>query len=259
MRILMVGDAVGRPGRRTFAARTAELKKQQRIDLVIINGENSAGGRGITRESLDDLIVGGADVITTGNHVWDRKEVSAIIDDEPYLVRPANYPEGAPGKGYCIYPHRYKTIGVMNLSGRSFMTPMDCPFRKADEIIRELKGRCDIIILDFHAEATSEKQAMGFYLDGRVNAVIGTHTHTQTADARLLPKGTAYITDVGMVGALDSVFGVKVDCILDKFLYSFPVKFDVAEGRCVFGAVLLEIDDATNKTVGIERIYIVDD
>ena len=258
MKILIVGDAVGRPGRRTFAARTAQLKKERAIDLVIINGENSAGGRGITRESLEELIAGGADIVTTGNHVWDRKEVKAIIDDEPYLIRPANYPEGAPGKGYCIYPHRRKTIGVMNLSGRTFMAPMDCPFQKADEILRELKDKCDIIILDFHAEATSEKQAMGYYLDGRVNAVVGTHTHTQTADERILPKGTAYITDLGMVGARDSILGVKVECVLDKFLYALPVKFDVAEGACIYNAVIIDIDDATNKTVGIERIYVVD-
>lgn len=259
MKILMVGDAVGRPGRRTFAARTAQLKKERAIDLVIINGENSAGGRGITRESMDELIAGGADIVTTGNHVWDRKEVKAIIDVEPYLVRPANYPEGAPGKGYCIYPHKYKTVGVMNLSGRTFMDPMDCPFQKADEILRELNGKCDIIILDFHAEATSEKQAMGYYLDGRVNAVIGTHTHIQTADERILPKGTAYITDLGMVGARDSILGVKVECILDKFLHALPVKFDVAEGKCIYNAVIIDIDDATNKTVGIERICLIDE
>ena len=259
MRILIVGDAVGRPGRRTFAKLTAQLKKEREIDLVIINGENSAGGRGITRESMDELIAGGADVVTTGNHIWDRKEVKAIIDTEPYLIRPANYPEGAPGKGYCIYPHKYKTVGVMNLSGRAFMTPIDCPFQKADEILRDLKDRCDIIILDFHAEATSEKQAMGYYLDGRVNAVVGTHTHTQTADERLLPKGTAYITDLGMVGARDSILGVKVECILDKFLHALPVKFDVAEGMCIYNAVIVEIDNATNATVGIERISLLDE
>ena len=259
MRILIVGDAVGRPGRRTFAKLTAQLKKEREIDLVIINGENSAGGRGITRESMDELIAGGADVVTTGNHIWDRKEVKAIIDTEPYLIRPANYPEGAPGKGYCIYPHKYKTVGVMNLSGRAFMTPIDCPFQKADEILRDLKDRCDIIILDFHAEATSEKQAMGYYLDGRVNAVVGTHTHTQTADERLLPKGTAYITDLGMVGARDSILGVKVECILDKFLHALPVKFDVAEGVCIYNAVIVEIDNATNATVGIERISLLDE
>lgn len=259
MRILMVGDVIGRPGRRTFAARIAQLKKDRAIDLIVVNGENSAGGRGITRESMDELIHGGADVITTGNHVWDRKDVKEIIDVEPYLIRPANFPEGAPGRGYCIYPHRRKTIGVMNLMGRAFMTPLDCPFRKADEMLRELEGKCDIILLDFHAEATSEKQAMGYYLDGRIGAVIGTHTHTQTADARLLPRGTAFITDVGMVGPLDSILGVKVENILDKFLYARPVRFDVADAPCVFCAVLIEIDDQTNKTLGIERIYLVDD
>ena len=258
MRILIVGDAVGRPGRKAFAKITAKLKKEREIDLVIINGENSAGGRGITRESFDELTAGGADIVTTGNHVWDRKEVKEIIDAEPYLIRPANYPEGAPGKGYCIYPHKRKTIGVMNLSGRAYMSLLDCPFRKADDMLRELKGKCDIIILDFHAEATSEKNVMGYYLDGRVNVVVGTHTHVQTADERLLPKGTAYITDLGMVGARDSILGVKSECIIDKFLYSLPVKFDVAEGVCIYNAVLVEIDEATNKTVGIERIFMID-
>ena len=258
MKILMVGDVIGRPGRRAFEEHTAELKREREIDLVIVNGENSAGGRGITRESMEPLIHAGADVVTTGNHIWDRKEVKAIIDDEPYLIRPANYPEGAPGKGFCIYPHRRKTIGVMNLSGRAFMTPIDCPFRKADEIIAELERKCDIILLDFHAEATSEKQAMGYYLDGRVNAVVGTHTHTQTADARILPRGTAFITDVGMVGPINSILGVQVENILDKFLHALPVKFDVAEGACVYSAVLIDIDEATNKTVGIERIYITE-
>ena len=259
MKILMVGDVMGRPGRRAFEEQTKKLKAERGIDLVVVNGENSAGGRGITRESMEPLLHAGADIVTTGNHTWDRKEVREIIDTEPYLIRPANYPEGAPGKGFCIYPHRRKTIGVINLIGRAFMTPMDCPFRKADEIVRELEKQCDIILLDFHAEATSEKQAMGYYLDGRVNAVVGTHTHTQTADARILPRGTAFITDVGMVGPLESILGVKVDNILDKFLHALPVKFDVADGNCVYGAVLIDIDETTNKTVGIERIYIVED
>lgn len=259
MRILIVGDVSGRSGRRAFAKHTADLKRERGIDLVIVNGENSAGGKGITRESMDELIAGGADIVTTGNHVWDRKEVKAIIDVEPYLIRPGNFPEGAPGKGYCIYPHKYKTVGVMNLMGRAFMTPLDCPFRKADEILRELDGKCDIIILDMHAEATSEKQAMGWYLDGRVNVVVGTHEHVQTSDERLLPKGTAFITDLGMVGARNSILGVKVESILDKFLYMTPVKFEVAEGACIYNALIVEIDNATNKTVGVERINIVEE
>ena len=215
MRIAMVGDVIGRPGRAAFAKYTAQLRKEKKVDIVVVNGENSAGGKGITRKALDELLHAGADVVTSGNHIWDKKDVLEFIDQEPFLIRPANYPEGAPGKGWCIYPWRAKNIGVMNLSGRAFMPPMDCPFQKVEDILREMKDKCDILLLDFHAETTSEKMAMGWYLDGRVNAVVGTHTHIQTADERVLPNGTAYITDLGMVGPWDSVLGVKNDIILE--------------------------------------------
>ena len=256
MRILMVGDVIGRPGRAAFAKYTPKLRKEKNVDIVVVNGENSAGGKGITRKALDELLHAGADIVTSGNHIWDKKDVLEFIDREPFLIRPANYPEGAPGKGWCVYPWKAKNIGVMNLSGRAFMPPMDCLFQKVEDILRELKGECDIILLDFHAETTSEKMAMGWYLDGRVNAVVGTHTHIQTADERVLPNGTAYITDLGMVGPWDSVLGVKTEIILEKFISGMPVRFDLAAGPCVYSAVIVDIDDATNKTTGIERILI---
>ena len=257
MRVMLVGDVVGKPGRKAFQKYTPQLKAEKHIDVVIVNGENSAGGKGYTRKSLDGLYHGGADIITSGNHVWDKKDVLEFIDQEPFLIRPANYPEGAPGKGYCVYPFKAKNIGVVNLSGRAFMPDMDCPFQKIEEILRELRRECDIIFLDFHAETTSEKMAMGWYLDGRVNAVVGTHTHIQTADDRILPEGTAYITDLGMVGPWNSILGVKTEIILQKFTTCLPCRFDLEEsGPMVYSALIVDIDDATNKTVGVERILI---
>ena len=257
MRVMLVGDVVGKPGRKAFQKYTPKLKAEKNIDVVIVNGENSAGGKGYTRKSLDGLYHGGADIITSGNHVWDKKDVLEFIDQEPFLIRPANYPEGAPGKGYCVYPFKAKNIGVVNLSGRAFMPDMDCPFQKIEEILRELRRECDIIFLDFHAETTSEKMAMGWYLDGRVNAVVGTHTHIQTADDRILPEGTAYITDLGMVGPWNSILGVKTEIILQKFTTCLPCRFDLEEsGPMVYSALIVDIDDATNKTVGVERILI---
>ena len=254
MRIMLAGDVIGRPGRRAFRECTPRLRKEKNVDVVIVNGENSAGGKGITRKALDELYRGGADIITSGNHVWDKKDVLEFIDREPFLVRPANYPDGAPGKGYCIYPFKAKNIGVINLSGRTFMPALDCPFQKVEQVLREIRGKCDIVLLDFHAEATSEKMAMGWYLDGRVHGVVGTHTHIQTADERILPQGTAYITDLGMVGPWDSVLGVKKEIVLEKFLTARPARFDVAEGPCVYSAVIVEIDDDSNRTAGLERI-----
>ncbi len=256
MKIMLVGDVVGRPGRDAFQKYTPKLRQEKNIDVVVVNGENSAGGKGITRKSMSALYHAGADIITSGNHIWDKKDVLEFIDQEPFLIRPANYPEGAPGKGYCIYPFKAKNIGVMNLSGRAFMQDMDCPFQKAEEILREMKEECDIILLDFHAETTSEKMAMGWYLDGRVNAVVGTHTHIQTADERILPQGTAYLTDLGMVGPWNSVLGVKKDIILKKFTTALPVRFELEEGPNVYSALIVEIDDKTNSTLAIERIFI---
>lgn len=254
MRILIVGDVVGRTGRRAFDRYTRELKRDRDIDLVIVNGENSAGGRGISRKSLDELYRGGADIVTSGNHIWDNREVYGFIDQEPYLLRPANYPEGAPGRGWCIYPFRNVNVAVINLSGRVFMPEMDCPFQKIEDILSEIGTQADIFILDFHAEATSEKMAMGFYLDGRVQAVVGTHTHIQTGDARILPKGTAYITDLGMVGPWLSVLGVKPEIIIRKFTSCMPARFELAEGPAVYSALLVEIDSGSGKVTNVERI-----
>lgn len=254
MRIMAVGDVVGRSGRRAFCKHTPKLKSEKNIDIVVVNGENAAHGKGLTYDTFMELLSGGADIVTSGNHIWDNRDVMRVINQEPFLIRPANYPEGVPGKGFCIYPHRDKNIGVLNLSGRTFMPALDCPFSKATEIVRRLKMDCDIILLDFHAEATSEKLAMGFYLDGKVTAVWGTHTHVQTADARILPKGTAYITDLGMVGALDSILGVKPEPVIEKFLTEMPVKFDVAEGPCIYNGVILDIDNRGNYVTDIERI-----
>ena len=258
MRIMLTGDVVGRPGRKAFMEYTPKLRREKNIDVVIVNGENSAGGKGFTRKAVDELYRGGADIITSGNHVWDKKDVLSFIDQEPFLVRPANYPEGTPGKGWCVFPFKAKNIGVMNLSGRALMPALDCPFQKVEDILHEMKSECDIIFLDFHAETTSEKMAMGWYLDGRVNGVVGTHTHIQTADDRLLPKGTAYITDLGMVGPWNPVLGVKSEIILRKFTTAMPCRFDVEEnGPMVYSAVIVDIDDNTNKTSGIERLLIV--
>ncbi len=256
MKILIVGDVVGRIGRRAFERYTRSLKQEKGIDLVIVNGENSAGGRGISRKSLDELYRGGADIVTSGNHIWDNREVYGFIDEEPYLVRPANYPEGVPGKGWCIYPFRTANVAVINLSGRAFMPDMDCPFQKIEDILSEIGNQADIFILDLHAETTSEKMAMGFYLDGRVQAVVGTHTHIQTADARILPKGTAYITDLGMVGPWNSVLGVKPEIIIKKFTSCMPARFELAEGPAVYSALLVEIDSASGMAVDVQRILI---
>ncbi len=255
MNILMVGDVIGRPGRAAFARYTPKLRKEKGIDLVVVNGENAAGGKGLTEPVFDELLSGGADIVTSGNHIWDKKEVAAIIDREPYLVRPANYPEGTPGRGWCVYPWRAKNIGVLNLAGRTFMPPLDCPFQKAEAALRALKD-CDVILVDFHAEATSEKLALGWYLDGRVSAVAGTHTHIQTADERVLPGGTAYISDLGMVGPMNSVLGVRTDIILQKFTTGLPTRFDLADGPCVYSALFITIDEATGRAGPVERVQI---
>lgn len=256
MKILIVGDVVGRPGRKAFKKYTKELREKNNIDVVIVNGENSAAGKGVSRKSLDELYAGGADIVTSGNHIWDKREVYEVIDTDPYLVRPANYPEGAPGKGWCLYPLKAKSLAVINMSGRAFMPEMDCPFQKIEDVLSEIGNQADIKILDFHAETTSEKMAMGFYLDGRVQVVVGTHTHIQTADERILPEGTAYITDLGMVGPWNSVLGVKSDIIIKKFTTCMPARFDLADGPAVYSAIVVEIDDASNKPVGVERILI---
>ncbi|MCL6611935.1 MAG: TIGR00282 family metallophosphoesterase [Peptococcaceae bacterium] len=255
MRLLMIGDIVGRPGRRAVRQNLPALVSQFGIDVVIANGENAAGGNGITREVAQELFSCGVDVITMGNHVWNQKEIYAYINQEARIVRPANYPPGAPGRGSGIFRTRSGIeLGVINISGRIFMQELDCPFRKADELISQLKSRVGIIFVDFHAEASSEKMAMGWYLDGRVTAVCGTHTHVQTADERILPGGTAYITDVGMTGPRNSVIGVKKEPVIEKFITQMPRRFEVAEGLYQFNAVLVDIDGDSCRAAAIERI-----
>lgn len=257
--ILIIGDICGRPGRQTARQYIPRLKEEFAIDLVVANGENAAAGVGITQKVLKELYDMGIDIVTSGNHIWDKKEIFEFIDDEPYLVRPANYPPGTPGKGYCIYPWRDKKIGVINLAGRSFMPALDCPFQKVDAILTAIREACDVILLDFHAETTSEKMAMGWYLDGKITCMVGTHTHVQTADERILPGGSAYITDLGMVGPWDSVLGVQKELVLKKFKTGLPVRFVLAEKPTVFSAVVVEADEnKPYKTRSIKRIMMRD-
>lgn len=255
MNVLIVGDIVGRTGRRVVKEVMRSYRKKYQADFVIANGENAAGGNGITREIADELFEEGIDFITMGNHTWDKKEILQFIEHEPYLIRPANYPPDTPGKGSAVIKleNRHK-IGVINLSGRVFMTPLDCPFRTAEALVKTIAKETPNIIIDFHGEATSEKIAFAWYMDGKVSAVIGTHTHVQTADERILPQGTGYITDVGMTGPQNSVLGVRTDLVIQKFLTQMPVRFEVAEGTAQLNGLFLRIDEKTGKTMLVERI-----
>jgi metallophosphoesterase (TIGR00282 family) len=253
MNILFIGDIVGRPGRNYVGANLERLVGEYEIDFIIVNGENSAGGVGITKKTYDELLGMGVDMITLGNHSWSKKEIFDFIEDAERLVRPANYPEGTAGMGVRITEKSGKRIAVINLCGRVYMDCLECPFRVADELLKDIKDKADVIIVDFHGEATSEKLAMGWYLDGRVHAVLGTHTHVQTSDERVLPGGTAYITDVGMTGPRDSILGVDKDIVIKKFITGMPARFEVADGDIQLGAVVVNIDD-NNKVSGIKRI-----
>jgi len=257
LRILFLGDIVGRPGRRAVKEMLPSLKEKYKPHLIIANGENAAGGNGITEEAAQELYDAGIDILTMGNHVWDRKEIYNFIDHDERIVRPANYPPGAPGRGFMIVPVQDYSVGIINLSGRVFLPPLDCPFRSIDRLLPQLQQETSLILIDFHAEATSEKVAFGWYVDGRVTAVIGTHTHIQTADARILPKGTGYITDVGMTGPRDSVLGVKLEAVLKKFLTLQPIRFEVARGALQLNALFLKIDPEKHVTQGIETIQVV--
>ena len=251
MRILMVGDVIGKPGRRAVKQLIPSLRAEHGIDLVIANGENTAGGFGLTLDTANELLDSGVDILTSGNHIWDQKEIIPYLDEGLPLVRPANYPD-APGRGSLVH----NNVLVVNLMGRVFMPPLDCPFRTADRILEDAanSGSPPVIIVDFHAEATSEKQAMGWYLNGRVSAVLGTHTHVGTVDARVLPRGTAYISDVGMTGPLDSVIGSETGVVLERFLTGMPQRLPVANGPVLLNSVLVEIDQDTGKAVAIERL-----
>lgn len=256
MNILFIGDIVGRPGRDLVQNGLRNLVEHYDIDCTIANAENSAAGFGITRDIGDALLGWGIDVMTSGNHIWDKKEIVEYITKENLLLRPANFPVGAPGVGHVTIkagPHR---VAVLNLMGRVFMTPIDCPFRKADEIVPELRKDTPIILVDAHCEATSESVALGWYLDGRVSAVVGTHRHVQTADERVLPGGTAYITDLGMTGPTDGVIGVDRDLILQRFLSQMPVRFEPAKGPAALHAVVIVIDPDTGRATDIRRLRV---
>lgn len=259
MKVLIIGDIMGEPGRRAIARAMPRLVSQRQIDIVIGNGENIAGGFGITPDLAEELFEMGLAVITTGNHAWDKKEILDYFPREPRLLRPANYPAGVPGYGsYVIETSSGEHLGVLHLMGRAYMPTLDCPFQVARKELVGLKNRAAAVIVDMHAEATSEKMAMGHYLDGEVTAVVGTHTHVQTADEQILPKGTAYLTDIGMTGPLHSVIGVKKELAIEKFLTGMPRRFEVASGPTVFCAALVELDARLGKALSIERIRIID-
>jgi 2',3'-cyclic-nucleotide 2'-phosphodiesterase len=254
-RILFVGDIVGRPGRELIRHGLRALVDHHQIDVVIANAENSAAGFGITREIGDQLLEWGVDVMTSGNHIWDKKEALDYIGTEPRLLRPANFPAGAPGRGsYLLRTRDNVSVGVVNVMGRVFMVSIDDPFAVVLREIDALKQRARIIFVDFHAEATSEKIAMGWHLDGKVTAMVGTHTHVQTADERVLPKGTAYMTDVGMTGPHDSIIGVEIGAALGRFLTALPQKFETATGNPRLNAVLIDADEQTGLATDIERL-----
>jgi metallophosphoesterase (TIGR00282 family) len=252
LRTLCVGDIVGKLGRRTVAAVLPELRRELHIDFVIANGENTAGGRGLTPGTADELFKCGVDMLTSGNHIWENREIYPTLDDpRAPVIRPMNYPDGVPGRGV----HKHGNIAVLNAMGRTFMNiALEDPFRAVDRALGDVE-HCRIKILDFHAEATSEKIAMGYYLDGRVSAVFGTHTHVPTSDTRILPNGTAYVSDLGMVGALHSVLGMQLEPIIDRFLTSLPTRFDpVDKGPAIFNSVLIDIDDESGRAIAIERV-----
>ncbi len=255
MRILFIGDIVGKPGRRAVHELLPGLIAAHGIDFVVANGENAAAGFGMTREIVEDLFGSRIDVLTTGNHVWDKKEIVECIDDYESLLRPANYPARVPGHGSVVMPVREGLqVGVVNIMGRVFMRPLECPFRTAEREVEKIRLRTQVIIVDMHAEATSEKIALGWFLDGRVTAVLGTHTHVQTADDRVLPKGTAYITDVGMTGPFDSVIGTRKEIILERFLSQLPNKFEVAKGDVRLQAVLIDVEEESGRALNMERL-----
>lgn len=253
----MVGDIVGKPGRTIALEWLPRLRSRHQADFVIVNGENAAAGIGITADIATELLKRATvDVITLGNHAWGKREIYTYLDAEPRILRPANYPPGAPGRGYAVYPSLVGDVGVVSLQGRTFMDPVDDPFRMIEDILTEISARTKVIFVDFHAEATSEKQAFAWYVDGRVSAVVGTHTHIQTADERILPRGTAYLTDVGMTGPVNSVIGMNTEVILSRFTSLLPARFEVADGAAQLCGVLIDIDPTTGNATAISRIQV---
>ncbi len=254
-RILFLGDIVGEPGRKGVSTMLPVLKEELRADFIIVNGENSAGGRGITPRIAISLMRAGAAVITTGDHIWDQKEIIPFLAEEPRVLRPMNYPPGVPGSGWIVLETKKCKVGVINLQGRVFMQPtLENPFPAVLECVESIRRETPVIFVDFHAEATSEKVAMGWHLDGKVSAVIGTHTHVPTADERVLPKGTAYLSDAGMCGPVDSVIGSEIEPVLSRFLTMMPARFGVGKGAVRVNGALVTIDPATGKAKSIERV-----
>lgn len=255
MKILFIGDIVGSPGREAIRRLVAPFRQDRGVDFVIANAENASGGSGITSKVAEDLFASGVDVITSGDHIWKKSEIFELIVREERIIRPLNFPSGAPGRGSAVFKSKNgQKVGVVNVNGRVFMEALECPFKAALKAAEELSRETKVIVLDVHAEATSEKVALGWYLDGKVSAVLGTHTHIQTADEKILPKGTAYITDAGMTGPYDSVIGRRVEDVLTRFLSSIPVKFEVADANIQLHGVLVEVDEETGKAVSIERV-----
>jgi 2',3'-cyclic-nucleotide 2'-phosphodiesterase len=254
LKVLFIGDIIGEPGRKMLKQALPELLKSHVPDLVIANGENAAGGFGITPEIAEELFFLGIHVLTSGNHVWDKKEIEPWLGKQDRLIRPANYPAGTPGSGSVVVPSDRGKVAVLNLEGRVFMSPLEDPFRAAEREVERLRKETRTIIVDFHAEATSEKAALAWHLDGKVSAVLGTHTHVQTADERVLPGGTAFMTDVGMTGPSDSVIGVKKEDAITRFLTQRPHRFEIPKGPAQLDAVAIEIDQKTGRAVKIDRI-----
>ncbi len=250
MRILLIGDIIGRPGRQAVEQFLPALHRQYELDMIIANAENAAGGFGLTSSIAQELFSDGVDVLTSGNHIWAQSEIIPHLDSEIPILRPLNYPPGVPGRGYLIS----RQVMVVNLIGRTFMRELDCPFQAMDRLLNGPNQKPPVIIVDFHAEATSEKMAMGRYLDGRVSAVLGTHTHVGTIDAQILPQGTAYVTDIGMTGPTDSIIGDKIDSVLQRFLTGMPHRLSVGEGKPVLNAIMVETNEKSGKATKIERI-----
>jgi len=256
MKILFIGDVVGSPGRRAIKALLPKLQKEYGLDFTVVNAENAAGGSGITSQVAEELFACGVDVLTSGDHIWKKKEIFELLSAETRILRPANYPSGSPGSGYAAYKTRLAkhTVGVVNVNGRVFMPALDCPFKAVSAAVENLIKETRIILVDVHAEATSEKIAMGWYLDGKVSAVIGTHTHVQTADERILPQGTAYLSDAGMTGPCDSVIGRDTASVIERFLTCIPVKFDVAEENIQLQGAVVDVDESTGRARSIVRV-----
>lgn len=253
--VLAIGDVVGKEGCAFLRSHLPSLRKTYGVDAVVANGENSAVGNGVLPSSAEDLFASGVDVITTGNHVYKRREIYPYLDEQPFILRPVNYPEGGYGKGVCVYDGGSFRIAVVNLQGTVYMESLSCPFKTMDQILSELDT--PLVLVDFHAEATSEKNALGYYLDGRVSAVWGTHTHVPTADERVLPGGTGYITDLGMTGPVQSVLGVKPENVLRRFLTNLPTRFEIAQTACKLDGILLHLDKTSGKCIDISRICII--